>query len=124
MSFVEDFDDYFAANERRWHCSQFDYKEIAAACYYVNEVPLNNALTILVELAPPGADTVVIWPYDDCALFTEGDVVWYSSQLSMGFSRQMFWNPKTCEWLPSIRPNILKDSLTCLTMTPTLNTPT
>lgn len=68
---------------------------------------------MLTKLAPDGAHFAALWPYDDCRMFTKGDVVWYRTEISMGKLHYLFYRPVLDEWLPSIRPNILKDAQTC-----------
>ena len=54
--------------------------------------------------------TAVVWPYDDCHLFENGDIVFYTSDF------QWFWDPMLASWAPASRKNIKEDTCSQATL--------
>ena len=57
----------------------------------------------------------VVWPYEDCRIFTKGDTVYYREVDNI----LEFWHPTEAKWCQSRRPNIMEDTCSISTTCPT-----
>ena len=67
---------------------------------------------------------VIVWPYEDCKIFTKGDIVFYQTHKVYSFEKHKiltllrFWHPEKKAWLDSSRPTIMEDACSITTIGP------